>query len=284
MSFINVSGVAKSFAASGGARHVLRDVSLSVDRGGFVTIVGAMGSGKTTLLSILAGLMAADRGVVTVDGEPVREVRHDAAFVFQNYSLLPWFSALENVRLAIAAALPDTARPAQIDRARRALEQVGLGNAVNRRPSQLSGGMRQRVAIARAFATQPQMLFLDEPFGALDALTREALQQDLMRLCSAVDRPVTTVMVTNSVDEAILLSDRIVPMLGGLPATLGRPIDVPLPRPRSASQLAYDEQAAHVRAHVIATLSEALGGRTRRAPTAPVETCGAIALAAEESP
>ena len=283
MSFIHVSSLAKSFPMSGGVRHVLRDVSLSVDRGGFVTIVGAMGSGKSTLLGILAGLIPADSGVVTVDAEPVREVRHDAAFVFQNYSLLPWFSALENVRLAIAAALPDTARPAQIDMARLALEQVGLGNAVNRRPSQLSGGMRQRVAIARAFATKPQLLFLDEPFGALDALTRETLQQDLMRLCSAADRPVTTVMVTNSVDEAILLSDQIVPMLGGAPATLGRPIEVPLPRPRSTTHLAYDENAAHVRAHVIATLTEALGGRTRRTPTKPVATRGSIALAAEES-
>ena len=280
MAYIDVSGVSKSFPP----RHVLRNVSLSVERGGFVSIVDAMGSGKTTLLGILAGLVPADSGAVLVGGEPVREVRHDTAFVFQNYSLLPWFSALENVRLAIAAALPDTARPAQVDMARLALEQVGLGNAVDRRPGQLSGGMRQRVAIARAFATKPQILFLDEPFGALDALTRETLQQDLMRLCSAADRPVTTVMVTNSVDEAILLSDQIVPMLGGAPATLGRPIEVPLPRPRSTTQLAYDENAAQVRAHVIATLTEAIGGRTRRAPGTRVETRGAIALAAEKSP
>ncbi|HET7217576.1 MAG TPA: ABC transporter ATP-binding protein [Vicinamibacterales bacterium] len=283
MSYIDASGVFKSFPSAGSVRPVLRDVSLSVERGGFVSIVGAMGSGKTTLLSILAGLLPADRGSVLVAGEPVREVRCDAAFVFQNYSLLPWFSALENVRLAVAAASPGLPRPAQVAQARRALEQVGLGNAINRRPGQLSGGMRQRVAIARAFATSPQILFLDEPFGALDALTRETLQQDLARLCSSAERPVTTVMVTNSVEEAILLSDRIVPMLPGPPATLGRPIAVQLARPRSASQLAYDESAARVRAHVIGALTDALAGRPRRGAGRHAETRGAIALAAEES-
>ena len=279
MAYIDVSGVSKSFPG----RPVLRDASLSVERGGFVSIVGAMGSGKTTLLSILAGLIPPDSGSVVVGGEPVRTVRNDSAFVFQNYSLLPWFSALENVRLAIAAAAPGVTRSVQLDRARLALEQVGLGNAIHRRPGQLSGGMRQRVAIARAFATNPQILFLDEPFGALDALTREALQQDLMRLCSAADRPVTTVMVSNSIEEAILLSDWIVPMLPGPPASLGKPIAVPLTRPRSTALLAYDESAARVRAQVIATLTDALGGRMRRAPTANLETRGPIALAAEES-
>jgi ABC-type nitrate/sulfonate/bicarbonate transport system ATPase subunit len=278
MAYIDVSGVSKSF----GSRHVLRDVALSVDRGGFVSIVGAMGSGKTTLLGIVAGLTPPDSGSVVIGGEPVSGIRNDGAFVFQNYSLLPWFSALENVRLAIGAASPGTPRAAQLDRARLALEQVGLGNAVNRRPGQLSGGMRQRVAIARAFATSPEILFLDEPFGALDALTRDTLHQDLLRLCSSADRPVTTVMVTNSIEEAILLSDWIVPMLPGPPAALGKPIAVQLPRPRSATQLAYDEGAAGVRAHVIATLAAALGGRTRRASTMQAGTHSPIALATEE--
>jgi nitrate/nitrite transport system ATP-binding protein len=292
MAFIEVSGVSKSFveqrrgmsAANGGLRPVLRDVSLTVERGEFVSIVGAMGSGKSTLLSILAGLTAADSGSVVVGGEAVRGVRGDAAFVFQNYSLLPWFSALENVRLAVEATFPSLGREGQVAEARRALEQVGLGSALNRRPGQLSGGMRQRVAIARAFATKPEVLFLDEPFGALDALTRETLQQDLVRLCSSADRPVTTVMITNSVEEAILLSDWIVPMLPGPPATLGAPIPVQLSRPRSVAQLAHEEDATHVRAHVIATLTAALSGRTRRTPSRPDPAAvTAIALAAEES-
>jgi nitrate/nitrite transport system ATP-binding protein len=285
MAFIEVSGVSKSFvAANGSLRPVLREVSLTVERGEFASIVGAMGSGKSTLLSILAGLTEADSGSVRVGGEAVRGVRRDAAFVFQNYSLLPWFTALENVRLAVDAACPGLGRQTQIARARQALEQVGLGNALGRRPGQLSGGMRQRVAIARAFATEPDVLFLDEPFGALDALTRDTLQQDLARLCSSVNRSVTTVMITNSVEEAMLLSDWIVPMLPGPPATLGAPIPVQLPRPRSVAQLAHEEDATRVRAHVIATLTSALGSRARRTLVKPDAAAATpIALATEES-
>jgi ABC-type nitrate/sulfonate/bicarbonate transport system ATPase subunit len=262
---IDASGVSKSFAVRGGAREVLRHVSLSVRRGEFVSILGAMGSGKSTLLGMLAGLWPPDSGTISVGGEPLRGVRSDAAFVFQNYSLLPWFSALENVRLAVQAADPSRSRAEQRAIALGALEQVGLGNAVNRRPGQLSGGMRQRVAIARAFATDPEVLFLDEPFGALDALTRETLQQELARLCARKERPVTTVMITNSMEEAILLSDRIVPMTPGPPSTLGAPITVDLPRPRSIPQLAHDEGATDVRAHVVATLTASLGRHRRRA-------------------
>ena len=261
MPFIEAAGIAKSFPAGAGVRPVLRGVSLSVERGEFVSIVGAMGSGKSTLLSILAGLTPADEGTMTVDGAPVTGVRTNAAFVFQNYSLLPWFTALENVRLAVEASCPALSRQEQKARAKETLEQVGLGNALNRRPRQLSGGMRQRVAIARAFATDPDLLFMDEPFGALDALTRETLQGELMRLCSSVSQPVTTIMITNSVEEALLLSDRIVPILPGPPATLGAPITVDLPRGRDVALLAHDEQASHVRAHVVATLTAALGNR-----------------------
>jgi nitrate/nitrite transport system ATP-binding protein len=263
MAFIEIRDLAKSFAApKGGARHVLKGVSLDVEHGEFVSIVGAMGSGKSTLLSLIAGLTTPDAGTVSIGGETTRGVRRDAAFVFQNYSLLPWFTALENVRLAVDATFPEMTRDEQRQHATRALEKVGLGNAIDRRPRQLSGGMRQRVAIARAFATKPQVMFLDEPFGALDALTRETLQQELSRLCSEVDQPVTTVMITNSVEEAILLSDRIVPIIPGPPATLGTPIPVELTRPRSLAQLAHDEQATLVRAHVISTLTASVRGRT----------------------
>ena len=272
MAFIEVTGISKSF----GTRHVLGDVSLSVEYGEFVSIVGAMGSGKSTLLSILAGLTTADAGTVAIDGEPVRGIRPDGAFVFQNYSLLPWFSALENVRLAVDAAFPRLSRDEQRAKARTMLEKVGLGNALHRRPRQLSGGMRQRVAIARALATDPKVMFLDEPLGALDALTRETLQTELARLCAEGDQPVTTIMITNSVEEAILLSDRIVPILPGPPATLGPAIAVALPRPRSAAQLAHDEQATHVRSHVVATLTAALG--TRVAKRTAAEGGGASVL------
>lgn len=256
MTRLCLSGIAKSFVPTGGPpRHVLAGVSLTVARGEFVSIVGFTGSGKSTLLKIAAGLLEPDAGEVEVDGVPVRGVRNEAAIVFQNYSLLPWFSALENVRLAVDAAMPSLPREAQKTQARRCLELVGLANALHRRPGQLSGGMRQRVAIARAFATEPSLLFLDEPFGALDALSRASLQQELAQLCSAVGRPVTTLMITNSVDEAILLSDRIVPMTRGPRATLGMPIRVDLPRPRTADQLLHGDAAIRLRAEVIGRLT-----------------------------
>lgn len=254
MAFIEAQGLSKSF----GMRHVLERVSLRVDKGEFVSIVGFMGCGKSTLLNILAGVSKPDRGAIVINGEPLRGIAARASIVFQNYSLLPWFSALENVRLAVDTARPELRRSAQIEQAERYLRLVGLGNALHRRPSQLSGGMRQRVAIARAFATNPELLFLDEPFGALDALTRGSLQEELARLCSQAERPVTTIMITNNIDEALLLSDRIVPMTKGPRATLGAPVTVDLAKPRSAEQLARDEQAIRARAHVIECLSDHL--------------------------
>ena len=276
MAFLEVRNLSKSFPSPAGVRHVLKDVSLSVEQGEFVSIVGTMGSGKSTLLSLLAGLTRPDGGSVTLDGKPVEGVRSDAAFVFQNYSLLPWFSALENVRLAVRAAFPDASAVVQKRRAAEALERVGLGNALDRKPRQLSGGMRQRVSLARAFVTEPRVLFLDEPFGALDALTRDTLQQDLAQLCSERERPVTTVMITNSVEEAILLSDRIVPIVSGPPASLGAPIAVELSRPRTLAQLAHDEQATHARATVVASLTASMQRRR------PSSTGSSSALAAAE--
>jgi nitrate/nitrite transport system ATP-binding protein len=265
MAFIDVTELSKSYGSGAAARHVLSGVSLGMERGEFVSIVGSMGCGKSTLLNIVAGLIPADSGQVTVAGEALREVRRHVAIVFQNYSLLPWFSAIDNVKLAVESAFPDWSRDRQLEQARRYLAMVGLGNAVHRRPGQLSGGMRQRVAIARAFAIEPEILFLDEPFGALDALTRGSLQQELARLCSAAERPVTTIMITNNVEEAILLSDRIIPMTRGPRATLGTPVQVALSKPRSLSQLLHDEEAGRVRATVVESLTDSVR-RPLRAP------------------
>ena len=258
MPFIEAAGLSKSFPSPSGVRHVLDRVSISVERGEFVSIVGFMGCGKSTLLNLLAGITQPDSGTITIDGDPLKGVSKHASIVFQNYSLLPWFSALENVRLAVRAASPEWSRDDQTQQAERYLRLVGLGNALHRRPSQLSGGMRQRVAIARAFATVPEVLFLDEPFGALDALTRSSLQQELAQLCSAAERPVTTIMITNNLDEALLLSDRIIPMTKGPRATLGSPVAVDLPKPRSADQLTHDEDAIRARAHVVECLTDHL--------------------------
>ena len=211
LAFVEVRNVSKSFASAGKVRDVLSGVCLSVEEREFVSIVGSTGSGKSTLISILAGLLRPDAGTVTVGGENVQGIHPHASVVFQNYSLLPWFSALENVRLAVQAAFPDWQRARQVEQAQRYLEMVGLGGAVQKRPGQLSGGMRQRVAIARAFATNPRLLFLDEPFSALDALTRATLQQVLAQLCTEAGNSATVIMITNNLDEALLLSDQIVP-------------------------------------------------------------------------
>ena len=255
MSFIEIQNIAKSFRSEKGVRHVLENVNLSVEEGELVSVVGYTGSGKSTLISIVAGLLESDSGQVQFRGVRSSGFPLRASIVFQNYSLLPWFSAMENVRLAVDANFPSWSRERQREQAARYLDMVGLGNAFDKRPSQLSGGMRQRVAIARAFAIEPEILFLDEPFGALDALTRANLQQELAKLCSAGGRQVTMIMITNSVQEAILLSDRIVPMTRGPKATLGPSISVPLERPRTASQLLHDEKAVHIQSRVIEFLT-----------------------------
>lgn len=280
MPFIEASNLSKSF----GARHVLQRVSLTVERGEFVSIVGFMGCGKSTLLNLLAGVTQPDDGTIAIDGQPLQDIAGQASIVFQNYSLLPWFSAIENVRLAVDAARPRWTRAEQKEQAERYLRLVGLGNAMHRRPSQLSGGMRQRVAIARAFATEPEVLFLDEPFGALDALTRGSLQQELARLCSEAGRPVTTVMITNNIDEALLLSDRIVPMTKGPRATLGASVPVDLAKPRSVDQLAHNEQAVLARAHVVECLSEHLrASRSHAAPKSPEPPPAFTSVAVEKA-
>ena len=260
MALIELQDVSQRY----GDREVLRHVSLSIDEGEFVSIVGASGSGKTTLVKIAAGLARADRGTVTVDSQTVSEFPLRASIVFQNYSLLPWLSALENVRLAVESAFPEWPKSKHKEQAEKYLAMVGLGAALAKRPSQLSGGMRQRVAIARAFASEPRVLFLDEPFGALDALTRATLQQELARLCQAQTPRVTALMITNSVDEAILLSDRIHALGRGPGASLSAAVPVPLARPRAADLMMHDEEAVRVRTRITEFLAASNSGRSTR--------------------
>jgi nitrate/nitrite transport system ATP-binding protein len=216
VSFLTLHNIAKSF----GPRSILHNINLALSEGEFVSIVGASASGKTTLVKIASGLLTAGSGSVTAAGRPVNGFVQDAGMVFQNYSLLPWLSALENVRLAVEPAFPQWTPKQHTGQAMKYLDMVGLGKAALKTPAQLSGGMRQRVAIARAFAAEPRILFLDEPFGALDALTRATLQQELASLCRAVGRPVTVLMITNNIEEAILLSHRIHVLGRGPAATL----------------------------------------------------------------
>ncbi|MDP9170142.1 MAG: ABC transporter ATP-binding protein [Acidobacteriota bacterium] len=254
MAFLEISA-SKSYTTAKGRKHVLDHVDLSVEEGEFVSVVGYSGSGKTTLINLAAGLIAPTAGRVTVDGAPVQGFVKGASIVFQNYSLLPWFSAIENVRLGVEAAFPAWSVAKQRAQAERYLEMVGLKAAFEKRPGQLSGGMRQRVSIARAFATEPRILFLDEPFGALDALTRANLQQELLRMCSEAGRPVTTLMITNNVEEAILLSSRIVPLSRGPRAVLGPAIEV-----------SHEDDPIHVQARIVEFLTGFTHSTGERAP------------------
>jgi nitrate/nitrite transport system ATP-binding protein len=261
MAFIELKAVNKTFAT----RDVLRNVNLSIEEGEFVSIVGTSGAGKTTLLKIAAGLVAASSGTVSIAGKPLDGFARGASIVFQNYSLLPWLSAAANVELAVESAFPDWSKQQVNAQVEKYLGLVGLGAAGAKRPGQLSGGMRQRVAIARAFAVEPSVLFLDEPFGALDALTRATLQTELIKLCEAQEPRATVLMITNSVDEAVLLSDRIMALGRGPAATLSTAVPVTLTRPRSPDMMLHDDEAVRVRLQV----TEFLTANSRSNPRTP---------------
>jgi nitrate/nitrite transport system ATP-binding protein len=268
MSFIELRNVSMGYGASGRRVDVLADVNLQVREGEFLAIVGFSGAGKTTLISLLAGLATPESGSVLLDGQPVQGPGPDRGVVFQNYSLLPWLSAYDNVRLAVDqvhAAWPREKRASWIESC---LATVNLLPAREKRPAQLSGGMRQRVALARALAMDPKVLLLDEPLSALDALTRASLQREIARL-HAQDRK-TVILVTNDVDEGILLADRIVPMTAGPRATLGAPIVVDLPRPRSQTALNRDPAFKRIRSTVIEFLLDSAGRGRRAAAAVPI--------------
>jgi len=230
MAYLEVSGLEKSYAARGRTTHVLGGVDLSVEEGEFVAVVGYSGSGKTTLISLIGGLIAPDAGEIILDGAPVTEPGPERGIVFQQYSLLPWMTVYDNVALAVDAVNPSRTAREREGLTREFIELVNLTPAVSKRPRELSGGMRQRVAVARGLAMDPKVLLMDEPFSALDALTRATLQDELLRIWGV--RRSTVILVTNDVDEAILLADRIYPMTPGPGAVLGPAIEVGLPRPR----------------------------------------------------
>jgi nitrate/nitrite transport system ATP-binding protein len=246
-------GVSKSWPlAGGGCIEVLDDVDLAVDEGEFVAIVGFSGSGKTTLISLLAGLVAPDRGRVEQDGIVVDAPGPSRGVVFQSYALLPWQTALANVQLAVDAVHPELPRAERRARARAELCAVGLEHACDKRPAELSGGMRQRVAVARALALEPRALLLDEPLSALDALTRASLQDQIAALRERLRASV--VLVTNDVDEAILLADRILVLSPAPRARLVAAFPVALPRPRDRAALNHDAAFRKLRNEVVACL------------------------------
>jgi nitrate/nitrite transport system ATP-binding protein len=242
--------------------EVLRDISLSVEEGEFVAIAGYSGSGKTTLVSLAAGLLKPDRGQILVNGQPLSGPGPDRGVVFQNYSLLPWLTVYQNVALAVDEVFAGRSAEERRAQVERFLKMVNLTPARDKRPSQLSGGMRQRVAVARALAMDPKMLLLDEPLGALDALTRGTLQQEIARIWSQDQK--TVLMITNDVEEGILLADRVIPLGVGPEATLGPATAVDLARPRDRRALRDDRGYKRIKQEILSYL---LGeGRVRRKP------------------
>jgi len=256
---LELRDVSKTFGEGLDRLEVLHSVSLAVQEGEFVAIVGFSGSGKTTLLSLLAGLQGPDTGQVEMNGRAITGAGPDRGVVFQNYSLLPWLTVYENVALATDQAFASASRQERDARVRRYVEMVNLTPAIDKKPAQLSGGMRQRVAVARALAADPEVLLLDEPLGALDALTRGTLQNEIARIWEEERK--TVVMITNDVDEGILLADRIVPLTPGPRATLGPELEVSLARPRLRVELNHDARFRRIRNDVLGYLS-AMRGRT----------------------
>lgn len=233
----------------------LRDVNLEIRRGEFVSLIGHSGCGKSTLLSILAGLHIPTEGQVLLDGIPVQGPGPDRGVVFQNYSLLPWLTVYANVWEAVESVHAHTMTRAEIvGRVETALRGVGLWEHRHKRPPHISGGMKQRVAIARAFAIEPKVLLLDEPFGALDALTRGSLQDELLNLWSHTRRVETVVMVTHDIDEAIYLSDRIAVFSNGPAATITELIPVTLPRPRDKRRMVHSPEYADIKERLMQLL------------------------------
>ncbi|CAN7410452.1 ABC transporter ATP-binding protein [Caulobacter sp. LjRoot300] len=248
--YLSIEAVGVTFAKGSARSEVLTGVDLRVDKGEFVSIIGHSGCGKSTLLNVVAGLVPVTTGAVILDKQEVNAPGPDRAVVFQNHSLLPWLSVRENVSLAVDKVFGKTKSAAE----RREwtlhnLDLVKMTHAMDKRPSEISGGMKQRVGIARALAMEPKVLLLDEPFGALDALTRAHLQDSVMEIHAALKN--TVLMITHDVDEAALLSDRIVMMTNGPRASIGQVLDVALDRPRDRLAVAENPTYVHARAAVI---------------------------------
>lgn len=249
--FVQVDGLSRSFTGERGgeALTVFEQVNFAIARGEFICVIGHSGCGKSTILNILAGLDQPSQGVALMEGREIAGPSLDRGVIFQNHSLLPWQSTLQNVSFAVAARHRDWSRAQILAHSRQYLDLVGLNGVEDRRPSQLSGGMRQRVGIARAFAIEPKLLLMDEPFGALDALTRGTIQDELVRICQQTTQ--TAFMITHDVDEAMLLADKILLMTNGPKARIAEIVEVSLPRPRSRSTVIFEPNYYPIRNHLV---------------------------------
>ncbi|HCY61890.1 MAG TPA: nitrate/sulfonate/bicarbonate ABC transporter ATP-binding protein [Oxalobacteraceae bacterium] len=249
--FLSVEGLKKSYPTSHGPINppVFENIHFGIDKGEFVCIIGHSGCGKTTILNVLAGLEEASAGHVIMDGKEVRGPSLDRGVVFQSHALMPWMTVLGNVAFAVKSKWPDWPKDKVERHCADYLEMVGLGHAMHKKPSELSGGMKQRVGIARAFAIQPKVLLLDEPFGALDALTRGTIQDELLKIVQATRQ--TVFMITHDVDEAILLADKILMMSNGPLAKIAEIVEITMPRERTRAEIHHDPQYYRIRNHLV---------------------------------
>ena len=248
--FLVVENLIKSYPAPDGKESVvLNGINLTIKENEFISVIGHSGCGKSTLLKIVAGLEKATSGLVTLEGKAIRKPGAERMMVFQNYSLLPWLTVRENIRLAVDEVLKDASRPEKISIVNEHIAMVNLNAAADKYPDEISGGMKQRVGIARALATRPKMLLMDEPFGALDALTRGKLQRQVLDIWENHRQAV--MMITHDVDEAIYMSDRIVLMTNGPEATIGEILDVPFDHPRDRASMRNSKEYYDLRNHAL---------------------------------
>jgi bicarbonate transport system ATP-binding protein len=247
--FLTIEGVSKVYPTRKGAYTVLQDVNLTVDQGEFICVIGHSGCGKSTLLNMVSGFANPTSGNVMLQGKRIVKPGPDRMVVFQNYALLPWRTAFENVYLAVNAVHSNKSQAEKRAIARDHLAMVGLSEAADKKPPQLSGGMKQRVSIARALAIRPQVLILDEPFGALDAITKEELQEELLKIWN--EHRCTVLMITHDIDEALFLADRLVMMTNGPAATIGEIVEIPFPRPRDRALIMEDPEYYKLRNYAL---------------------------------
>jgi bicarbonate transport system ATP-binding protein len=247
--FLTIENVSKVYPTKKGSFTVLEGVNLTVQEGEFICVIGHSGCGKSTLLNMVSGFAFPTDGEVRVQGKRITKPGPDRMVVFQNYALLPWRTAFENIYLAVHAVSPNKPQAEKRAIVREHLAMVGLTEAADKKPPQMSGGMRQRVSIARALAVRPQVLILDEPFGALDAITKEELQEELLKIWN--DHRCTVLMITHDIDEALFLADRLVMMTNGPAAKIGEVMEIPFPRPRDRARIMEDPQYYKLRNHAL---------------------------------